>query len=105
MIESVPHMHSAQAREHRHGHLKVGPALLLVVSMPAGVTTLHYLTSAQLQPYHSIYSSLYYLPSGIAAVTWGLRGGMIEVRNAPNQGAVATLRLPMNMEAVWPSGS
>ena len=76
-IESVPHMHSAQARQHRHGHLKIGPALLFVVSMLAGVTALHYLTSAHLLPYHSIYRSLYYLPIGIAAVTWGLRGGMI----------------------------
>ena len=50
--------------------------LVGVVSMLAVVTTLHYLTAAHLLPYHSMYRSLYYLPIGVAAVTWGLRGGL-----------------------------
>jgi signal transduction histidine kinase len=47
-----------------------------IVAMLAGVTALHYLTSAHLLPYHTMYRSLYYLPIGVAAVTWGVRGGV-----------------------------
>jgi thiamine transporter ThiT len=34
-------------------------------------------TDAQLVPYHAIYRSLYYIPIAVAAVHWGLRGGMV----------------------------
>jgi signal transduction histidine kinase len=48
----------------------------LVVLAVAGVTVLHYLTSAHLIEYHTVYRSLYYLPIAGAAVAFGLRGGL-----------------------------
>ncbi len=50
---------------------------IAVSGMLIGITALHYLTSIHLLPYHSIYRSLYYLPVGIAAVIWGVRGGTL----------------------------
>ncbi len=50
---------------------------IAVGGMLIGITALHYLTGIHLLPYHSIYRSLYYLPVGIAAVIWGVRGGLI----------------------------
>lgn len=52
------------------------PDLLIIAAMVFGITLLHYLTDAQLVPYHSIYRSLYYIPIAIAAVRWGMRGGI-----------------------------
>lgn len=45
--------------------------LWFVLSSELIITALHYLTSAHLLPYHSIYRSLYYVPVGVAAVIWG----------------------------------
>lgn len=45
--------------------------------MVVGISLLHYLTDAQLVPYHAIYRSLYYIPLAVAAVRWGLRGGLM----------------------------
>ncbi len=41
------------------------------------VTLLHYLTSANLLPYHAVYRNLYYLPITVAAVRFGIRGGLL----------------------------
>jgi signal transduction histidine kinase len=51
--------------------------LALVVFAVAAVTVLHYLTSAHLLEYHTVYRSLYYLPIAGAAVAFGLRGGLV----------------------------
>lgn len=69
-------MARAYAHDHQDGRLQIRWALPFVIAMLASISALHYLTSAHLLPYHSIYRSLYYLPIGVAAVTWGLRGGM-----------------------------
>lgn len=53
------------------------PGLWVVAAMVIGITLLHYLTDAQLVPYHAIYRSLYYIPIAAAAVRGGLRGGLI----------------------------
>ncbi len=53
------------------------PGLWVVAAMVGGITLLHYLTDVQLVPYHSIYRSLYYIPIAIAAVRWGLHGGIL----------------------------
>ncbi|MBM7846179.1 two-component system sensor histidine kinase NtrB [Herpetosiphon giganteus] len=50
--------------------------LWFVLSSELIITALHYLTSAHLLPYHSIYRSLYYLPVGVAAVMWGRTFGL-----------------------------
>jgi len=50
--------------------------LASVVVGIAAVTLLHYLTSAHLIAYHSVYRSMYYLPIAGAAVAFGLRGGL-----------------------------
>ncbi|XSG76582.1 sensor histidine kinase [Herpetosiphon llansteffanensis] len=50
--------------------------LWFVISSELIITALHYLTSAHLLPYHSIYRSLYYLPVGVAAVMWGRKFGL-----------------------------
>jgi signal transduction histidine kinase len=51
------------------------PLLLLVASATLAITLLHYLTSMALLDYHTVYSSLYYLPIAGAAVAFGKRGG------------------------------
>ena len=61
----------------RQAPLHVRWSLPFVGATLVGITLLHYLTSAHLLPYHSIYRSLYYLPIGVAAVTWGVRGGLL----------------------------
>ncbi|KPL90398.1 two-component system sensor histidine kinase NtrB [Herpetosiphon geysericola] len=50
--------------------------LWFVLSSELIITALHYLTSAHLLPYHSIYRSLYYVPVGVAAVMWGRTFGL-----------------------------
>lgn len=50
--------------------------LWFVLSSELIITALHYLTSAHLLPYHSIYRSLYYVPVGVAAVIWGRWAGI-----------------------------
>ncbi len=66
-----------QVLDHQHGGTRVHRALPLVGVSVLAITVLHYLTGAHLLPYHSIYRSLYYLPIAVAAVTWGLRGGLL----------------------------
>ena len=52
--------------------------LLLLIGAGIGLATvLHYLTSAHLLEYHTVYRSLYYLPVAGAAVAFGLRGGLL----------------------------
>lgn len=70
-------MQITQPHARRQAHPSVQGRLVFVGLMLAAVTALHYLTSAHLLPYHSIYRSLYYLPIGVAAVTWGFRGGIV----------------------------
>lgn len=65
-----------QPHARRQAPPRVQGRLVFVGLMLAAVTALHYLTSAHLLPYHSIYRSLYYLPIGVAAATWGFRGGV-----------------------------
>ena len=60
------------------------------------ITSLHYLTSAHLLPYHAIYRSLYYVPVGVAAVVWGVRGGMLTAVS------VALLYLPHAFTVAMP---
>jgi signal transduction histidine kinase len=64
------------------------------------VTGLHYLTSAHLLAYHSIYRSLYYLPIAGAAVAFGWRGGLAVAL------LVVALFLPhmLTMGAMMPGG-
>jgi signal transduction histidine kinase len=50
--------------------------LLGVVGVVLAISGLHYLTSAHLLEYHTIYRSLYYVPIAGAAVGFGLRGGL-----------------------------
>ena len=50
--------------------------LTVVAVVILAVTVLHYLTSAHLLEYHTVYRSLYYLPIAGAAVAFGLRGGL-----------------------------
>ena len=69
-------MHTMQQLERPQGQLRLHGGPFFVVLMIGAVTALHYLTSANWLPYHSIYRSLYYLPIGVAAVMWGLRGGL-----------------------------
>ncbi len=51
--------------------------LALVTVVIGAITVLHYLTSAHLLEYHTVYRSLYYLPIAGAAVAFGLRGGLV----------------------------
>lgn len=66
-----------QARNPRAGHIKLDRVTLFVAVSMMIVTMLHYLTGAHFLPYHSIYRSLYYFPIAVAAVTWGVRGGLL----------------------------
>jgi signal transduction histidine kinase len=50
---------------------------LTILALLVAITALHYFTNTHLFPYHTIYRSLYFLPIGMAAVIWGLRGGLI----------------------------
>src|ERR1044071_1550208 len=50
--------------------------LALRAAAIAAITLLHYLTSAHLLEYHTVYRSLYYLPIAGAAFAYGLRGGV-----------------------------
>lgn len=68
------------------------PFIMVAVGI---VTLLHYLTAAHLLPYHSIYRSLYYLPIAVAAVMWGLRGGL----------AVSLLITALYLPHVWLLGA
>lgn len=65
-------MRHLSANEQRNCWLLAGVLLLL-----AAITALHYLTSVHLVPYHVVYRSLYFLPIAMAAVLWGVRGGLI----------------------------
>ena len=51
--------------------------LVLIAVAVSTVTGLHYLTSARMIEYHTVYRSLYYLPIAGAAFVFGLRGGLI----------------------------
>ena len=53
-------------------HLMAGSVVgsIIVISL------LHYLTSMTLMPYHAFYRSLYYVPLALAAIQWGVRGGV-----------------------------
>jgi signal transduction histidine kinase len=62
--------------------------LVFVVLALVFISSLHYLTNAQLITYHTIYRSLYYVPITIAAVAWGVRGGV------PTALAASALYLP-----------
>lgn len=53
------------------------PSVWFILVPLLGTTLLHYLTSAHLIPYHSLYRSLYYLPLAVAAVRYGRRGGVL----------------------------
>lgn len=68
------HPHTAQPVA--HPWLR-DPGFWVVAAMVVGISLLHYLTDAQLVPYHAIYRSLYYIPLAVAAVRWGLRGGLM----------------------------
>ncbi len=68
------------------------PFIALAVAI---ITLLHYLTAAHLLPYHSIYRSLHYLPIAVAAVTWGIRGGL----------AVSLLITALYLPHVWLLGA
>jgi signal transduction histidine kinase len=50
--------------------------LSVVITAVAAITVLHYLTSAHMLEYHTVYRSFYYLPIAGAAVAFGLRGGL-----------------------------
>jgi signal transduction histidine kinase len=52
------------------------PLLIIVASATLAITLLHYLTSMALLDYHTVYSSLYYLPIAGAAVAFGRWGGL-----------------------------
>ena len=70
---------------------------IVVVGMMVGITALHYLTSVHVLPYHSIYRSLYYLPVGMAAVLWGVRGGCLTALITALVYLPHALFLPMSM--------
>ncbi|GAB4197305.1 MAG: hypothetical protein OHK0022_15550 [Roseiflexaceae bacterium] len=53
------------------------PALWLIIGTTTLISSLHYLTDIHLIPYHSIYRSLYYIPIAVAAVRYGVRGGVL----------------------------
>jgi signal transduction histidine kinase len=74
--------------------------IALVGGAVAVVTVLHYLTSAHLLEYHTVYRSLYYLPVAGAAVAFGLRGGLLTAA------AVILLYLPhvLGMGETLPGG-
>lgn len=65
-LQQMVQQHIAQKR----------PVLIFVVLSLALISLLHYLTNARLITYHTIYRSLYYVPITLAAVAWGVRGGM-----------------------------
>src|SRR5687768_14255853 len=67
----------SQALDRRPARISVDRTTLFVTVSIAAVTVLHYLTGAHFLPYHTIYRSLYYLPIAVAAVSWGLRGGLL----------------------------
>lgn len=73
---------------------------LLIAGGVALATVLHYLTSAHLLEYHTVYRSLYYLPVAGAAVAFGLPGGLLTAA------AVIALYLPhvLGMGAALPGG-
>jgi len=74
--------------------------LVIIVAAVAAVTVLHYLTGAHLLEYHTVYRSLYYLPIAVAAVAFGLRGGLLTAC------AVILLYLPhvLGMGETMPGG-
>jgi len=74
--------------------------LVIIVAAVAAVTVLHYLTGAHLLEYHTVYRSLYYLPIAVAAVAFGLRGGLLTAC------AVILLYLPhvLGMGEMMPGG-
>ncbi len=71
------------------------PVLWIVAAMVSAITLLHYLTDVQLVPYHSIYRSLYYIPIAIAAVRWGLWGGL------STAGIICILYIPHTLIALY----
>ncbi len=66
-----------QVLDQAHRGRRVERAVPTVAVCIVAITSLHYLTGAHFLPYHSIYRSLYYLPIAVAAITWGLRGGLV----------------------------
>ncbi len=70
-------MAALRALDRRPERIKVDRMTLFVMVSIAIVTGLHYLTGVHFLPYHTIYRSLYYLPIAVAAVAWGLRGGLL----------------------------
>jgi len=75
------------------------PGLWIVAAMVSAITSLHYLTDVQLVPYHLIYRSLYYIPIAIAAVRWGLWGGL------STAGIICILYIPHTLIALHASMS
>jgi len=57
----------------RELYVKVGTVIVLV----AGVSLLHYATQTNKPVLHDVYRRLYYLPVSLAAVWFGLRGGLV----------------------------
>ena len=70
-------MATLRALDRRPERIKVDRVTLFVTVSIAIVTGLHYLTGVHFLPYHTIYRSLYYLPIAVAAVAWGVRGGLV----------------------------
>lgn len=62
----------ALGSEHRQ---RVRGALAIAVAVMA-ISALHYLTSLHSVVLHEVLKRLYYVPIVVAAVTWGLRGGL-----------------------------
>jgi two-component system sensor histidine kinase AtoS len=73
------------------------PVLWIVAAMVSAITLLHYLTDVQLVPYHLVYRSLYYIPIAIAAVRWGLWGGL------STAGIICILYIPHTLIALHAS--
>jgi two-component system sensor histidine kinase AtoS len=63
--------------EEQMSERRTNRVVLGVVASVIVVTVLHYLTGANFLPYHTMYRSLYYLPIAVAAIMWGLRGGLL----------------------------
>ncbi len=81
-------------RDIRLGAALRAPAFWAIAGGIALITSLHYLTDIHFIPYHSIYRSLYYLPIALAAVRYGLRGGLAAAL------AIAAVYLPHVLHAL-----
>ncbi|MGD8628632.1 MAG: HAMP domain-containing sensor histidine kinase [bacterium] len=70
-------MHIDEQRSNSGAVIKIRGWPLAIAAMVAGISLLHYMTNPRLQVDQVIYAKLYYIPVIIAALLYGLRGGLL----------------------------